>query len=76
MKKRIFSLVICLVLLASSVMAKDPDYMYSTCPTCHMNSHVLQPYATKHDGAAHIKWAWNKFTNWVNSFNNPFDFCG
>ena len=71
-----FSLLIVLSFITSTVSAKDPDYMYSTCSTCHINSHVLQPYATKHNGAAHIRDAWKSFTNWFNSISNPFDLNG
>ena len=76
MKKRMFSLVLCLVFIIGTVSAKEPDCMYSTCSTCHITSHVLQPYATKHNGVAHIKDAWKSFTNWFNSISNPFDFNG
>lgn len=67
MKKKMFSLVLCLVFIVGTVSAKDPDYMYSTCPICHITSHVLQPYATKHNGAAHIKDAWQSVVSWWNS---------
>jgi hypothetical protein len=76
MKKRMFSLLICLAFISSTVLAKDTDRFY-TCPTCHVTTDMLRPpYQAAHDGVLHIKLAWKSFTNWFNSISNPFDLNG
>jgi len=67
MKKRMFSLLICLVFIASTVLAKDEDRFY-TCPTCHVTTDLARPpYRSCHDGALHIKLAWKEIVSWWNS---------
>jgi len=76
MKKRMFSLVLCLVFIIGTVSAKGPEYWY-TCPECHVKTNLCNvPYVPAHDGALHIKNAWKSFTNWWNSVSTPFDLNG
>jgi hypothetical protein len=76
MKKKMFSLVLVLVLVTSTVTASPADYLY-TCPTCHVTSNTLNgPHVPSHDGILHIKLAWKAFTNWWNSVSTPFDLNG
>lgn len=76
MKKRMFSLVICLVFIIGTVSAKAPELWY-TCPTCHAKTNLCNvPYVPTHDGVYHVKLAWNAFVNWFQSIETPFDLNG
>jgi len=76
MKKRMFSLVLCLVFIVSTVLAKGPVEWY-VCPECHAKTNLCNvPFVPTHDGVIHIKNAWKSFTNWWNSVSTPFDLNG
>ena len=75
MKKRMFSLVLCLVLIVSTVSAKDTCEKY-TCPECHITSCLHTGPRDMHNMTIHIQiWA-KQFANWWNSISTPFDLNG
>jgi hypothetical protein len=73
--KKVFALLLVLS-FSLATFANPADYLY-TCPTCHVTTNLLNgPHVPSHDGVLHAKLAWKAFTNWIDSFSNPFDFCG
>jgi hypothetical protein len=75
MKKRMFSLVLCLVFIFGTVTAKD-TCTKTTCPECHVISCYHVHPRDMHNMTIHIQiWA-KQFANWWNSVSTPFDLNG